>query len=163
MTGDKIIATAYPKGVFIEGIVDSSITPKPGTLMVRKGSTEMVNGKFTYTNVLDRLNEGDDGIRVTIAILIEDELQGKNYDDAYSGGETCFLYCPAPGEQFNMRVADVSGTGDDHAIGDLFISQTTTGKLIATTGSPEAEPFECLETSTNPTSEQLLLCEYTGY
>jgi len=38
-----------------------------------------------------------------------------------------------------------------------------TGKLIATTGTPESEPFVLLETVTDPTADTLAWTMYSGY
>ena len=65
-------------------------------------------------------------------------------------GTRCFLYAPIMGEEFNMRLADVAGTGDDHSIGEMLMIDSGTGLLITTTGSPEMESFQCLEAATDP-------------
>lgn len=155
--GNEIIVSANPRGVFLEGIVSG--TPKPGTVMELVAGTAAVNGRFTY----QVYQPGTDGNRRPIFILLPDQLQGKLATDAYVDGTRCFLYCPVAGEEFNMLVADVSGTGDDHTIGELMIVDTGTGKLITTTGSPESEPFMLLEASTDPTADALMHCLYTGY
>ena len=98
----------------------------------------------------------------SVIVLLPDALQGALYSTAYVSGARGFLYVPRPGEELNMRVADISGTADDHAIGDLLMIDNGTGLLIVTTGSPEAEPFICLEAATDPTAEALLLCQFTG-
>jgi hypothetical protein len=50
------------------------------------------------------------------------------------------------------------------AIGDLLIPVDGTGLLIATTGSPEIEPFMCLETASDVVAAGTLLhCIFTGY
>ncbi len=159
MTGTKIIASAEPKGVFKEGFLASGQTPKPGVVMMKSAATEPVNGRYEWTVYAP----GTDGNRRLVAVLLEDELQGRTYDDAYEAGSTCYLYVPVMGEKLNMRYQDVAGTGDSKAIGDMQIVDSGTGKLIATTGTPESEPFECIETSTNPVADTLLLSEYTGY
>jgi len=122
-------------------------------------ATEMVNGKFTW-EVADYDADGDQRL---IAVLLEDDLQGKVSTDAYVTGTLCRLYCPLPGDELNMLLADVAGTGDDHAIGDLLMVDDGTGLLIATTGSPESECFICCETVTNPTADALRHCMFTGY
>lgn len=156
-SGNEIIVSANPRGVFLEGIVDG--TPKPGTIMQIKAATAAVNGRFTW----EVFDAGADGDQRLIAVLLPDSLQGKTASDAYVDGDRCFLYVPAPGEELNVLVADISGTGDDWAIGDLLIVDDGTGKLIATTGSPESEPFIGLEAVTDPTADHLLHVMYTGY
>jgi hypothetical protein len=124
-----------------------------------KAATEPINGRFTY----EPYNADADGNQRLVAILLPDALQGKTYADAYVTGSRCFMYVPIAGEEFNMRVLDIAGTGDDFAIGDLLIINDGDGLLIDTTGSPESEPFICLETVDNPTADHLMWCQYTGY
>lgn len=158
--GNGIIVSSEPRGVFKEGIVSG--TPKPGTCMQLVAATEMIGGRFTW-QAYDAAVDGDQRL---VAVLLPDDLQGRLATDAYADGERCFLYCPAPGEELNMLVKDVSGTGEDFAIGDLFEIDDGTGKLIDTTGTPESECFVCLETlaATNQfAADHLVHCMFTGY
>lgn len=155
--GNEIIVSADPKGVFLEGIIYG--TPKPGTLMQVKASTAMVSGVFTY----EVYTPGTNGDRRPIIVLLPDRNQGKLATEAYVSGDRGFMYAPAPGELLNMLIDDIAGTGDDWAIGALLIAESGSGKLIATTGSPESEPFQMMETVTDPTADHLALCMYTGY
>ena len=155
--GNKIIVSPVPKGVFKEGIVSG--TPLPGTVMQISAATEPIEGRYTW----EVYDAGADGDQRIIAVLLEDELQGKTATDAYVTGTYCRLYIPCAGEELNMIRQDVTGTGDDVAIGDLFIVDDGTGELIATTGSPESEPFVALETLTDPTTEALIHVMFTGY
>lgn len=156
--GNQIIVSNNPRGVFTEGIISG--TPKPGTLMERVPATEPDgNNRFTYR----AYQPGTDGNQRQILVLLEDETNGRTATTAYVTGDSCKMYTPVAGEYLNMLVADVAGTADDIAIGDLFIADTGTGKLNATTGTPESEPFEALETVTDPTADQLVWMAYTGY
>ncbi len=160
--GNEIIVTSPERGVRLEGFVSG--TPKPGTVMQIVGGTAPVAGRFTW-EVYDADSDGDQRI---IAVLLPDHLQGKTATDAYASGDRCYLYCPIMGEQLNMLIADVSGTGtagsENKAIGDLLMVDDGTGKLIDTTGSPESEPFILLEVQAEPISaDALLWCMYTGY
>ena len=156
--GNEIVVTAEPRGQFLEGIVSG--TPKPGTVMQVAAATEPQSGRFTW----EVYNADADGNQRIIAVLLPDALQGKTATDAYVTGSRCFLYCPLPGELLNMLLQDVAGTGDTYAIGDIFIVDDGTGKLIATTGSPEAEPFVLMETISTPlAADALELCMFTGY
>lgn len=154
--GNTIIVTADPKGTFLEGIVSG--TPKPGTCMEISSFT-LVGGRFTW----QVYQPGTDGDRRLIAILLPQDESGQLVSTAYESGQSCKLYVPIAGEEFNMLLKDVSGTGDDHTAGETLIVDTGTGLLIATTGSPESEPFRLLETVTDPTSDTLAWCMYTGY
>ncbi len=156
-SGNEIIVSSPNKGTFLEGIVDG--TPKPGTVMQIEAAVAAVNGRFSWT----ALDAGADGDQRLIAVLLPDSDQGRLATVAYADNERCFLYCPLPGETLNMLVEDVAGTGDDFAIGDLLMVDDGTGKLLATTGSPESESFICLEVVTDPTADHLMWCMYTGY
>lgn len=157
--GNEIIVTAVPRGVFLEGIVSG--TPKPGTVMQVKAATEPVEGAYTW----EVYNPDADGNQRLIAVLLPDQLQGKLATDAYVDGDRCFLYCPIPGEELNMLVAAAgTGTGDSQAIGDLLIVNDGDGLLIATTGSPESEPFMVMETLSDVVAAGTLChCMYTGH
>ena len=153
--GSRIIAEANPRGKFEECIVYG--TPKPGTVMQLR-ATAKVGGRFTY----EVYAPGTNGEQRGVAVLLEDDLQGKLATDAYVSGTRGQVYWPVPGEELNMLMKDVAGTADDHAVGDVLMVESGTGKLIVTTGSPESEPFVCLEAATDPAADALLLCKYTG-
>lgn len=161
--GNAIIISApeSPRGVMMEGYVAAGETPKPGTIMQMDPTVSLRGGRHTFKIY----NADADGARPKgpLWILREDYLQGKLVTEAYAAGDRCFLYCPVAGEEFNLLLADVEGTADDHTAGEMLIIKDTTGKLIATTGSPESEPFMLLETLTDPTADQLVWVVYTGY
>lgn len=141
----------------IETVIVSG-TPKPGTVMEVE--------TFFSSNGLHKYRvyqPGTDGERRVIAVLLEDDLQGKLITDAYVSGTLGRVYFPLPGDELNMLLGDVSGTGDDHTAGETLIVDTGTGKLIATTGSPESEPFRLMEAITDPTADTLAPCMFTGY
>ncbi len=159
--GNEIIVSANPRGVFTEGTL-AAITPKPGTVLQIDVSAGIdSNGRFTF----ELYNADADGARPKgpLYILLPDVNSGKTSTDAYASGAHCFLYTPVAGEEINMLVGDISGTADDHAIGEILIVDDTTGELVATTGTPETEPFMLLETITDPTADTLAHCIYTGY
>lgn len=155
--GNNIVLAVPRMGVTLQGYISG--TPKPGTMMQVKAGTAKVNGRFTY----EVYAPGTDGDRRPVIILDADWKQGRIATTAYADGDFAELYCPAMGEEMNILKGDVAGTGDDFAIGDLLIADTGTGKFILTTGSPESEPFQCLETVTDPTADQLVHAMYTGY
>lgn len=156
--GNEIIISSNPRGQFLEGIVSG--TPKPGTCMQVKAATEPEGGRFTW----EVYNATADGDQRLIAVLLPNHAMGVMETTAYTTGTRCYMYCPVPGEELNMLVANIQGTSDTFAIGDLFIVDDGTGKLIATTGTPESEPFICCETvSTALTADTLTHCMFTGY
>lgn len=155
--GKEIIVSSEPGGVFMEGTIDG--TPKPGTCMQVKAGVAMVGGRFTY----EVYNPGADGEQRPVIVLLPDQLQGRLATDAYVTGTRGFLYMPRLGEELNMLVANISGTADDHTIGEMLMIDNGTGLLVTTTGSPEMESFQCLEAAVDPTVDQLLMCMYTGH
>lgn len=158
--GNEILLTTPPKGNFLEGIIDG--TPKPGVVMQIKAAVEPVNGRHTW-QVWDRAGDGYPGL---IAVLLPDHLQGKLATDAYTSGSRCFLYFPIPGDELNMIIADISGTADDYAIGDILQVIDGNGKLedaIAGTAQYLSKPFVLLETVTDPTADYLAHVMFTGY
>lgn len=148
-TNPTIVLTPDPKGRMLECVIDG--TPYPGTIMQIKNGVEPSGGRFTY-EVYDRAADGDRS-KGPIAILLEDHLQGKTINDAYVAGTRGFLYFPLPGDELLARLGDVSGTGDAHTIGEIMMVDDGTGELIVTTGSPQSQPFVCLETFAAPTAD----------
>jgi len=153
-SGNEIIVSGNPKGVFLEGTVDG--TPKPGTVMQINAATEPVGGRHDWT----AFNATADGDRRLVAVLLPDSLQGKDASAAYVDGDRCFLYVPSAGEEINI-LADDTGT-PAFAIGGLLIVDDGTGKVHATTGTPESEPFLVLETVSAISADTLIHCMYTG-
>lgn len=165
--GNEIIVTANPKGTFSECIVVG--TPKPGVVMeFKRGQTAAVGGRWQWEPYGTTAASGvqgvsADGNRAPIAVLLPDHLQGKTADDAYTTLTRGFLYFPVAGEELNMWIENQSGTADDFAIGDKLIVDDGTGKLLISASTPESEPFICLETITDPTTDTLTWVLYTGY
>ena len=156
--GTEIIVSGYPRGVFMEGYVNAAL--KPGTVCQIDVSEGMGDdGRFDW----EAYNTSADGEQRMIAVLLPDRLKGKLETDAYVSGDRCFLYVPCAGEELNMLLGDVAGTGDDHTFGEILMVDDGTGKLVATTGSPESEPFMLLEAVTDPVADTLAHCIYTGY
>jgi len=159
--GKCIIVSANPRGVFMEGVIGAGLTPKPGTIMQIQPATALVGGRHTF----EIYNADADGGRPKgpFYVLLEDKLQGRDFETAYAAGDRGFFYSPLPGEELNLLKGDVAGTGDDFTKGDMLIVDDTTGKVIATTGSPETEVAQVLETVTDPTADQLVWCIWTGF
>lgn len=80
-----------------------------------------------------------DGNRDLVALAVEDSLVGKTVDDAMSG--VVRYYIPQLGDEVLLRVP----SGQTLTPGTLMICDTSAGKWIATTGTPEMEPFIALE------------------
>ncbi|MCK9570500.1 hypothetical protein M0R72_16250 [Candidatus Pacearchaeota archaeon] len=159
--GNCIVVEANPRGKFCEGIVSG--TPYPGTIMQIKAATEPVGGRFTY----EAYNRDADGNRPQgpLYVLCEDKLQGKAATAAYADGDRCFLYCPLAGDELNVLVSAAgTSTGDSQAIGGLLIVNDGDGTCVATTGSPESEPFVVMETTSDVVAAGTLTwVRHTGY
>jgi len=158
-SGNEIIVSSEPRGVRKEGYISGALLP--GTLVQIMAATEPVNGRFTW----EAYNTAADGDQRLVAVLLEDSLQGKTAADAYVSGDRCFIYCPVAGEELNVRVSAAgTGTGNSQAIGDLYTVNDGDGLLIATTSTPEMEPFICLETVSDVVAAGTLVhCMYTGH
>jgi len=159
---NSIYVTANPRGIFMEGTVKTGETIFPGVIVQFDISAGISgNGKFTW----ELYNADADGARPKgpLVIVVEDRKQGKLMTNSYVAGDHIYGYVPVAGEEFNMLIGDVAGTGDSHTIGEVLIVDDTTGELIATTGTPESEPFMLLETLAAPTADTLAHCIYTGY
>lgn len=159
--GNRIIVTSPIHGHRESGIIVG--TPKPGTVMQIDVSAGLgANNILSWEPYGAGPNIAADGERGIIAVLLEDVLQGKTVDDAYTTGQIGPLYFPVPGEELNMIVENLSGTADDHSFGDKLMVDDGTGKLIAVS-SEEAEPFILLEDIVDPTADTLAHCKFTGY
>lgn len=158
--GNCIIVSANPRGVFNEGFIAAGETPKPGQILQIQAATALRGGRHTF----EIYNADADGGRPKGPwyILREDSFRGRTVTDAYAAGDRCFLYTPLPGEELNLLVANIAGTADDHSVGEMLIVDDTTGKMIATTGSPETEVAQLLEAITDPVADTLAWCIWTG-
>lgn len=152
--GNEIVVSSPRRGH--EEFCIVSGTPKPGTVMERVPTTAQVGGKFTFRVY----QPGTDGERRAIAVMLP--RSDMSPTTAYATGDEGLVYWPAHGEILNMLIKDIAGTADDHTAGEMLIVDTGTGKLIASTGTPESEPFRLLQTITDPTADALYACEYTG-
>ncbi len=156
--GNVIIISSQPQGKFMDIIVSG--TPKPGTCM------ELVTAFYQGNRHLMRAYQpGTDGERRPVIVLLERDVLGQNLADAYTDGAWGKAYAPIAGEELNMLVKDVSGTGtnDEFTTGELAIIDSGTGKLIRTTGTPESEPFVALGTLSDVSADVLHPFMYTGY
>ena len=153
--GNNILLACEPKGRFIEGIISG--TPKPGTVMQLQATTAPIGGRFTY----EVYNPSADNDPREIIVLLEDNLQGFSMTSAYVTGTQGRLYVPLPGEELNMLVADVAGTGDTHTIGDRMGVVHGTGKLAVQSTSANPASFQLLETVAAPVADTLLFCMRT--
>ena len=157
--GNVIIIASNPRGVFLEGKIAAAQTPKPGTIMQIQASAGL-DGNQRYT--FEMYNRAADGNNTQgpLCVLLDDPRF--NPTTAYAAGDACRVYVPVAGEELNCLIGDVAGTGDDHAFGDILMVDDGTGELIATTGTPESEPFMLMEVITDPTADTLARVIYSG-
>lgn len=160
--GSEIVVSTYKRGLQISGYVKTALTFKPGMCVEIDWTIDEINGLHTmkyYTA------DADGGRPKGPLIIVDvDFLQGKTTSDSYTAGQLFSGYIPVAGEQLNILLLDITGTGDDHTRGEVVIPDSGTGKFIATTGSPEIEPFILAETPpADPTADYLCHAYYTGY
>lgn len=138
-SNNTIILSSNPKGVFDSGVIDD--TSKPGTCMEMVTATTFQNGRPHWRASSDTV-----GTKRGICVLVEDWLQGKLVSDAFvSGTFIPNLYWPALGEELNLLVANVSGTGSAERVlqGDR-LGVSAAGKLILDS-SYATRPFQAME------------------
>lgn len=139
-------------------------TPKPGIVLQPVLGTALSNGMQSwepYGTTGGTNDPAADGNRRIIAIL--NIVPGKTRDDAFVSGEVGEIIYPQMGDEFNLWVLDISGTADDIGIGQPMIVDDGTGKLVGTTGSPEAEPFLAMQSAVDPAADYVLHVKFTGY
>lgn len=161
--GNEIIVTTEPKGVFAEGFVKTGETFYPGMIVQRDASEALIGGRHTY-KTYDRAADGDQPQGAFWVVTNHlNALQGKTASDSIPAGERAMFYAPLPGDELNLLVENIAGTADDHALGEILMVNDGTGKLVATTGSPETEVAQLLEVITDPTADTLAWCEWSGH
>ncbi|MGL6095039.1 MAG: hypothetical protein ACRC7O_04465 [Fimbriiglobus sp.] len=151
--GNGIIVSAEPKGSWTEGYYGVGVTPKPGQIVQVDLSVPMIGGRHTY-KLYARTASGDRTAGPAY-VTLPDDLRGKDNSTAMAAGDRAFLYSPEAGDELNLLLADVAGTADDHTAGEILMIQNNTGKLIATTGSPQEDVAVLMETVTDPAADTL--------
>lgn len=161
--GNAIIVTSPYKGVLDEGFVKTGETHYPGMIVQRDASVALVGGRHTY-KIYDRDADGDQpaGAFWVVTNLLG-AMIGKAVTVAIAAGEKCMYYSPVAGEELNLLIKNLTGTGDDHALGEILAVDDGTGLLIATTGTPETEVAQLLEAITDPTADTLAWCQWSGH
>ncbi len=161
--GNGIIVTADPKGQFQEGYVKTGQTFYPGMVVIKDASVDLTGGVHTY-KIYD---SGTDGKIPAGAFWVVTDLTGalvgKTATDSIAAGDRFTAYSPRAGEEINLLLKDVAGTGDDHTKGEKLVVDDASSKLIAFTGTPETVVALLLETVTDPAADTLAWCEWTGY
>jgi hypothetical protein len=161
--GNRTVVTADPKGQFEEGYVKTGDTHYPGMIVQKDVSVALKGGRHTFA-VYNR--DADGNMPAGSYWVVTGELGlmlGIPQTTAIAAGERAMYYSPRAGEEVNLLLANISGTGDDHALGEILMVDDGTGKLIATTGTPESECALLKEAVTDPTADTLAWCEWTGH
>lgn len=116
----------------IEPVLASGVTPKPGQCVTINSSGEAI----LHTS-------GGAGNPEEVIVVQENNLIGKTITDAYVAGDKALCYIPCPGDELKVLVK----SGENIAVGDIGMLETTTGKTIKLTGTPVMRPFKFLEGS----------------
>jgi hypothetical protein len=139
--GAEIVVSSPVKGMYTECTVVG--TPYPGTFMTLVPATAPVggwvanpsgaptDGRFSWQTYAPY--GGVDGQKNTVTcLLVPDYQQGMINTTQYTNGQRGYLYFPLPGDQYNAIVQQVpiSGTADNHVIGDSMKIQFGTGWLL---------------------------------
>ena len=158
--GNKTVVRGN-NGRRVEVILGVGVTAYPGMALQFDYSVAIQNGVFTAV----LYNRDADGNRPAGPILImEEDLKiGKLATASRVAGERVMCYIPLPGDELNILLADIGGTADVHTKGEILIPDDGTGLFIATTGSPEIEPFILQETLAAPTANTRAWAVYSGY
>jgi len=161
--GSRTVVTEPAGGIKTEGYVKTGQTFYPGMGVIKDASVDLIGGRHTY-KIYD---ESADGDHPTGGIFIVTEemnaLTGGAPTASYAAGTKVSLYSPRMGEELNLLIKNLSGTADDHTKGEKLILDTGTGMFIATTGSPETEMAELLESITDPVADTVAWCVWSGY
>jgi hypothetical protein len=162
LRGNKVVISSPQNGKQRAGVLGD--TSAAGTCMEIQ-TPFYQGGQHLYR----AFQPGTDGLRRQVIVLLEDDIQGfgilksDGTPNAGVSGTMRQFYWPVPGDEMNMLIKDIAGTADDHTAGDLLIINTGTGKLIASTGSEQSDPFVLLETVIDPTADFYSPCMFTGY
>ena len=134
--GNNILCGTDYKGRHIRVIVSG--TPSPGTGMTLVVGTAVDGlGRFTWA----AFNRDADGNRALLGILVNEQMEGKTATTAFAAGDEAYVYIPQPGDMVNVLTSAAVTRGDYLIRGD------GDGLFETTTGTPESEPFQALETT----------------
>jgi hypothetical protein len=157
MRGNEIVLTGSEYGKRIEGTLSGATYP--GQIVTAKAGT-FVGGRGIWQAATFTNPAASGGRGPAWAVLDLDALQGGSETQQYADGARCFLQFALPGDEFNLLVKNIAGTGDHFAIGDVLMVEHTSGKLIAATGSPTGPLFTVQETVAALTADTLVWVMY---
>lgn len=155
---NRIVLTP-DRGKHFEGIVATSQTFYPGMITQIQGATALQGGRHTC----ELYNRGADGNRpvgplivVTERIMTGHTIDITNSANAYAAGERFFGFIPDAGCELNLYFKNQTGTADDVVAGGNLIADEDSGGVIPTTGSPQDEIAQALESIADPTADALI-------
>jgi hypothetical protein len=159
MKGNQIFVRGCPERR--QAYAKTGQTLKPGMI----GEIDLATAEVAGLPTIQIYARGTNGHRPRgpLCIIVEDMLQGKAYDDNYAEGDLVSYMIPKAGDEYNLIIADVSGTGDTKSAGDALMVENATGKLLVTAGTPQSTPFALVETLGVVTADTLGHCIYSGY
>lgn len=147
-----------------EGYVATGETFRPGMVVQRDPTVALKQGRHTY-KIYNRDADGDQPAGAFW--VVTEKLCGMRGEPmstgTYAAGERVSLVAPLPGNELNLLISNIAGTGDDHTAGEILMVDDATGELVATTGSPETEVAQLLETITDPVADTLAWCQWSGH
>lgn len=159
--GNEVLVTGTePKGRQTEGYVGVGFTFKAGMIVQKDPTIALKGGRHTY-KPFTRGTSGKRPAGAAWLVLGQPEI-GSIQTTTYAAGDFVKLYALQPGDEYNGVLADVAGTGDSHTAGEVLMLQDTTGKFIATTGSPVFDCALLLENVTQPVADTLAWMEWGG-
>lgn len=135
--GTPIVLSADPKGVWMEGkLTDTSL---PGTHVEIVPATAPVGGRFSW-----RARSSANGAADPCVFTVNMWEAGATVTTTPTANDRGKFYWPFNGEEYNLRVAESSGTGtaSQNAIGDR-LSVNDSGLLIA--GTSTSKPYYLLD------------------
>jgi hypothetical protein len=163
MRGNTTIVSTEPKGQYDEGYVKTGETHYPGMIVQKDFSVALRGGRHTF-KIYDRAADGDQPAGAFWVVTDKvNRFQGKRMTDSIAAGERIEVYAPLSGDELNLLIANLAGTADDHSVGEILMVDDGTGKLIATTGSPETEVAVLKEAITDPVADTWAWCEWSGH
>jgi hypothetical protein len=157
--GNKIVVNPDARGHYEWGYVTTA--EKPGTILQIDPSVALKHGKHTWV-VYSRAADGDQP-KGPFAVLDFDPYTGRDATTAYAAGDFVKMYFPTDGDELNLLFGNASGTADDIPLGTILMVDHGTGKVVATTGTPETEVAVALEAIVDPTADQLLWVRWSGH
>ncbi len=164
--GNNILVNGeHGKGRYIPLFNGSGGDLYPGTIC-QLDMTVALRGGVETAVVYNRSADGEQPSGpFIVALETMQKLRGALMTDAIPSGEMFQGYCPLPGDELNLMVADVdTGTStNDIAVNSIMMVDDGTGYLITTTSTPETEVALTKEAASDLAGAELCWCVWTGH